>query len=383
MAKEAAYTVAEQDSTRTFEAPDLAYRPPTPKNYRPRMGLIGCGGITQTHLTAYREQGLDVVMLCDIRREAAEARQEAFYPHARVVTDHRQVLEDASIDVVDVALHPRERVPVVLEALKAGKHVLSQKPFAVDLEEGQSLVEAAEQNGVKLAVNQNGRWAPHVAYLREATRARLVGQVSSVDLSIAWNHNGVVDTPFDQIPHLVLYDFAIHWFDMLHCYLRDHTPRSVFAQVKPAAGQKTRPPLLAQVLVDFDDAQASILLRANTAHGHQDSSTLIGEHGTLRSTGPNLGEQTVTLHTDQGHATATLEGTWFPSGFAGTMGELLCAIEEDRQPSNSGADNLHSLALCFAAMASAERGEPVPVGEVRKMDPSWLSYAGESEDSSR
>ena len=66
-------------------------------------------------------------------------------------------------------------------------------------------------------------------------------------------------------------------------------------------------------------------------------------------------------------ATPKLEGCWFPDGFHGTMGELLRAIEEDRQPSNSGHDNLASLALCFAAVASAERGEPVVPGSVTRL----------------
>ena len=56
--------------------------------------------------------------------------------------------------------------------------------------------------------------------------------------------------------------------------------------------------------------------------------------------------------------------TWFTNGFHGTMAELLCAIEEDRQPSNNAADNLDCLALCFAAVESAERGEPIRPGSV-------------------
>jgi len=56
-----------------------------------------------------------------------------------------------------------------------------------------------------------------------------------------------------------------------------------------------------------------------------------------------------------------------PDGFRGTMGELLCAIEEDREPRNSARNNLQSLALCFAALASADSGEPVSPWEARKV----------------
>lgn len=54
---------------------------------------------------------------------------------------------------------------------------------------------------------------------------------------------------------------------------------------------------------------------------------------------------------------------------AGTMGELLCAIEEDREPDNSASNNLHSLALCFAAMESSRSGQIEIPGKVRQAGP--------------
>ena len=85
----------------------------------------------------------------------------------------------------------------------------------------------------------------------------------------------------------------------------------------------------------------------------------MGSKGTMRSVGPSLLEQRVTLFTESAVASPELAGCWFPDGFQGAMAELLCAIEEDREPLHSARDNLRSLALCFAAIESAERGEPV------------------------
>jgi hypothetical protein len=62
-----------------------------------------------------------------------------------------------------------------------------------------------------------------------------------------------------------------------------------------------------------------------------------------------------------------LEGAWFTDGFHGTMGELLCAVEEQREPLNSARENLKSLALCFAAIASASEGKPKIPGKVRRL----------------
>jgi hypothetical protein len=62
-----------------------------------------------------------------------------------------------------------------------------------------------------------------------------------------------------------------------------------------------------------------------------------------------------------------LEGQWFDDGFAGTMGELICAIEDDREPLNGARENLTSLALTFAAVASRKSGQEVQVGTVRTL----------------
>lgn len=362
-------------------APELDYRPPRPRRYRPKIGLIGCGGITQHHLEAYREAGYDVAALCDLDRERAEQRRKDFYPEADLYTDAAEVFERSDIDVVDLATHPKPRAQLLLDAVAAGKHVLSQKPFVFDLDHGQRVIDAAAKAGVKVAVNQNGRWAPHVAWMRAAIREGLIGDIESVDASVYWNHNWCADTPFDDIPHLILYDFAIHWFDMVHCYTPGLTPRRISARTLATPTQRTRPPLLAQAMIEFDTAQASLQFRADTHFVSSDRTTIVGSKGTLVSHGPDLNQQTVTLHTESGESRPVLEGCWFPTGFDGTMSELLCAIEDDREPSNSAADNLSPLALAYAAMSATEQehAAAVDIGSVRRMKPGWLSYAAETD----
>ncbi len=351
----------------SFPAPELPYEPRRPSHYRPAIGLIACGGITHHHLTAYRAAGYRVVALCDLVLARAKRRRDEFYPEADVYRDYRKLLARDDIEVVDIATHPPERLKLIRDALLARKHVLSQKPFVLDLDAGSRLADLADRKGVKLAVNQNGRWAPYFSYMRQAIAAGLVGRVNAAHLSVHWNHTWVKGTVFEKIKHLILYDFAIHWFDMLHCFLGDRTARRVFASQASTQGQPVRPPMLGQVLVEFDDAQASLAFDADTHFGPQERAYVTGSRGTLLSVGPDSKQQTVTLSTEQGLATPLLTGRWFSDGFRGTMGELLCAIEEEREPSNSARDNLHSLALCFAAVASAERHEPVVPGTVRRL----------------
>ena len=144
----------------------------------------------------------------------------------------------------------------------------------------------------------------------------------------------------------------MHWFDFLSSLIGARGT-SVYATRNRAAGQQAKPPLLAQALVAFDGGQASLVFDAAIKHGPLDQTFVGGTKGSLASTGPNLGEQSVTLTTAEGVARPTLEGAWFNDGFAGTMGELLVAVEEKREPLNGARGNLDSLALCFAAIQSA------------------------------
>jgi predicted dehydrogenase len=361
------YEIKSNDRKQAATAPAFAYRPADPKSYRPKIGMIGCGGITESHLKAYKAAGYQVAAFCDVIPERAEKRRADFYPNAAVFSDHRYVLDLMDIEVVDIATHPEDRLEVIEHALLSQKHVLSQKPFVTDLDAGERLVALADRVERKLAVNQNGRWAPHFSYMRQAVQSAAIGDVLGAHLGVHWNHDWVAGTPFDCIHHVVLYDFAIHWFDILSCFMGDRKATRVFASTAHAKSQKAKPPLLGQALVEYEDAQATLVFDALTRFGSLDATILTGTEGTLSSTGPDLGKQTVTLTTSSGTASPNLEGSWFPDGFHGTMGELLCAIEEDREPSNSAKNNLASLALCFAALRSAETGLPQTPGKVRRM----------------
>ncbi|MGA2379870.1 MAG: Gfo/Idh/MocA family oxidoreductase [Spirochaetia bacterium] len=348
-------------------APDLPYAPADPMSSHPRIGLIGCGGISIQHLRAYRDAGYDVAMLCDRSEGKAREAQKKYYPEADVSADFRDVLRRDDIDVVDLAAHPGDRAAMYEPAIEAGKHILSQKPFVTDIDFGLSIVEQAEKKGVRLAVNQNGRWAPHWSWIRQAIASGFLGEVTSVRTAVNWDHNWVAGSVFEDIHSLILYDFGIHWFDIVSCFMGPRTPLRVYASTARAPTQRARPPLLSQALIEYERGQAELFFDANTLFGEQDCTFVAGTRGTATSCGPDLNAQSVTLATADGRARPVLEGKWFPDGFHGTMGELLRAVEEKREPLNSARNNLKSLELCFAAIASAATHLPVEPGAVRKL----------------
>ncbi len=354
-------------TVREFPAPKLNYQPQSPKRYQPRIGLIGCGGITKSHLDAYRAAGWNVVALCDRIEAASRERQQEFFPKAELFTDHRELLARADVDVVDIALHPVPRVAVIEDAIRAGKHILSQKPFALDLDVGARLVALAKKRGVKLAVNQNGRWSPYIRYLSQAIQRGLIGEVQSVAINLNWDHTWIRGTPFEKVHHVVLYDFAIHWFDMAALFFQGRNALSVFAANAVAPGQQLKPPMIGSTTVAFEGGTAALHFDAHSRFGPEESIVITGSEGTLRARGPICAAHDITLFTKRGFARPVLQGKWFNDGFRGTMGELLRAIEEDREPSNAARENLRSLEICFAAVKAADTGKAQTPGKVRRL----------------
>jgi len=361
MDKDENYGLSTEKPNQQIKPPKIEYLPPKPKVYRPKIGLIGACGISGYHLKAYKEMGLEVVAIASRTLEKAVQRRDEYFPDAVVFEDYREMLKREEIEVLDITPHPVDRIPIIREALLSKKHVLSQKPFVLEVNEGRDLIRLARENKVKLAVNQNGRWAPHFSYMRQAIRQGLIGRPVSVDFSLQWDQTWISGNPaFEEIPHMVLLDFAVHWFDIAAAFMEGQKATSIYASTIRYNEQEYQPPALASCIINYRQAQVRMAFNAHARWGEEDVTTVVGTEGTLRSRGPGLNEQPlIEIFTKAGEVKVPLKGSWFESGFKGAMGELLCAIEEDREPSHGAADNLRSLELSFAALESADTNQMV------------------------
>lgn len=340
-------------SSKVIKAPDFNYKPPITKSYNPYIAIVGTGGITSTHLAAYKKAKYKIEILFNRTLSKAKKLRDIYFPKAKITNNFNDILNNKKIEILDITLHPEEREEFIKKGILAGKHILSQKPFVNNLKVGKKLVKLAKKNNVKIAINQNGRWAPHFAYIREAVKNNLIGDVISCHTSIQWNHSWIKNTEFENNYDLILYDFGIHWFDFLTSILGNRII-NVFASQNKAITQTVKPPLLSQCLVQLNQGQASLIFDGFTNFGTQDRTIITGTKGTIISVGPDLGKQKIEIYTRKGKSSPKLQGSWFNDGFHGTMGELLSSIEEKRNPLNNAEDNLLSLKLTFAALESSK-----------------------------
>ena len=142
----------------------------------------------------------------------------------RVYASAEELLADPEVRYVDLATGPEGRLDWIEAAVDAGKHVLAQKPLtlsAADLDRLPALLARAEAAGVRVAVNHNGRWAPRggrrPCCVRDGRIGDLVGVTHLHDKPLP----PLVGTPFDDVPHMLLTDYLLHWVDITRTWLAD------------------------------------------------------------------------------------------------------------------------------------------------------------------
>lgn len=125
-----------------------------------KIGIIGCGGIANgKHMPSLAQlDDVEMVAFCDIIREKAEAAAQKFgTPDAKVYEDYKELLADPSITVVHVCTPNRAHSFITVDALNAGKHVMCEKPMAINSAEAKKMLDAAERTGKKLTIGYQNR----------------------------------------------------------------------------------------------------------------------------------------------------------------------------------------------------------------------------------
>lgn len=336
-------------------------------DYRPRfptrgygIGVLGCGQIAQTaHLPAYGKYGLKVASVWSRTPATTQDVTDRFQFVESVAASAQELLADPAVDIVDIATPVEHRLDWVAAAVDAGKHVLSQKPLTTDLARLQPVLDHAAARGVRIAVNQNGRWAPAWRLATLLVDDGAVGEVVGVTHLHDKPLPPLAGTPFDDIEHMLLADYLVHWTDITRCWLRGKSVSTVRAvdSRTPLQPESARNPQAATMLLTCTDGATAALRVVGDVRTRRPACPfwIHGTEGTIR--GSLLGGSDF-LELERGELSTrfALDGQWFVDGFAGTMGELMCAVDEGRDPSNSAADNVATVSITLAACASAGRG---------------------------
>jgi predicted dehydrogenase len=366
----------------TTPSANLNYLPSQPEGRGLGIGVVGAGFIVRDcHLPAYADAGFRVLGITSRSTKHASA-SPTLSAAPRVYDSLEEMLDDQAIDIVDIAVPPREQPAIIdriIEHRRRVRGILAQKPLAMSYADAARIVEACSRAGVVLQVNQNMRYDHSVRALKSLIDQGLLGEpvLATIEMRaiphwMPWAQDG---------RSLSTFIMSIHHLDTFRYWLGD--PERILASTRP--DPRTRFPhtdgINLYVLEFANGARASgwddvwagparegaapdIVVRWRFEGTEGLACGAIGWPGW-----PDRVPSTIDYSTkrDQGawHR-PRWEQAWFSDAFAGTMGSLLHAVATGGEPDIPGHDNLKTIALCEAVLAGAREHRVVRLDEFTK-----------------
>ncbi len=185
-----------------------------------KVGLVGAGGIAQSYLRVFQEiTGARITAVADTRPRAANTMAEAV--RGTAYPSYRALLEDSDVDAILVCTPPSTHPEIVLEGIESGRHVLCEKPLAIDVASARAMVSAADAAGVVFTMAAKFRFVKDVIRARQIVASGILGELivvenlfaSRVDMTRRWNSDPAISGGG------VLIDNGTHSVDVVRYFL--------------------------------------------------------------------------------------------------------------------------------------------------------------------
>lgn len=181
-----------------------------------RVAMIGYGAIGFEHGAAISNvPGLTYAVVCD-RNEARLQEAAQAFPGVSTYVDHNKVAEDPEIDVVFVSTPPNTHATIALQMLRAGKHVVVEKPFSLTVAEADAMIQLAREQQRVLTVYQSRRWDPDYLAIKQEIERDTIGPVFHLETFIGgYQHPCDYWHSHEPVSGGVFYDWGSHYLDWI------------------------------------------------------------------------------------------------------------------------------------------------------------------------
>jgi UDP-N-acetyl-2-amino-2-deoxyglucuronate dehydrogenase len=335
-----------------------------------RIALVGCGRISQNHFDAIAKvDGLALSAVCDVVE--ARAREAGERLNVPAFTNYQQMLASAEADAVTICtpsgLHSAQGVL----AARAGKHVITEKPMAITLEQADALVDACDSSDVRLFVVKQNRLNPSIQLLKRAVEKGRFGRIYLANTTVRWHRP---QEYYDAASWRGTWEFdggafmnqASHYVDLIQWLIGP--VESVMAKTATQARR-----------IEAEDSGVAVLKFRNGALGvievnvlthpknWEGSITIMGEKGTVKigGTAVNKVEHWAFADYDDDDKLIEAASTTPPSvygfGHLGYYRNVLSVLRGAAEPETDGRAGRKSLELILGIYASAKTGRDVPL----------------------
>ena len=331
------------------------------------FGIVGCGSIADTHIAALKDiPGAKLVGVSSRGEErAAETgeREGCFW-----TTDYKELLARPDIDVICITTSSGSHAAIGLDAVKAGKHVIVEKPIAMTAESAWELVQAARTKGVKLAVISQSRFAEDYQAVRKAIDQNAIGRLLLAEVSLPFYRTQAYYASADWRGTVredggALMNQGIHPIDLLLWFGGDVT--TVFGKTATQTHRMEAEDLGLAILQFKSGAFGTIMASTSFQPGFPSTLRLYGEKGTIRVQGYTIEHWTAEgMERPELAKAGDFGGAADPKAISSAyhrmqLADMIEAIEQDRDPAVTGEDGYRAVRLIETIYRSSKEGREI------------------------
>ena len=337
------------------------------------VGIIGYGGafgMGKIHGEALNGQlGCKTVAVCDTDPERVKHAKTELGDSIKTYTKYQDLLADDKVDLVIVILPHNLHAEVCIAASQAGKHVVTEKPFCITLDEADAMIAAADKAGTMLSCFHNRRWDGDFRQMLSLIKAGEIGDIFHADAATGgWGMPNNWWRASKPVSGGVLYDWGAHYVD----WLLNFIPRrieSVSAVLHKHTWHNTSNEDYALVTLRFEGGISATLEQGQLVSVPRAGWRILGTKGGLSNEGPG-GEVTLTKHAHGSRGQAKLD-KWEPNWHSYYQNVINHLIMDE--PLIVTADQARRTIAIFdlAEKSHAQGGTPLPVPGEESYEPDY------------
>lgn len=343
-----------------------------------KVGIIGCGKIAQVrHIPEYvNNENAELAAFYDMNTE--RAKELAGLYGGRVCESYQEMLADPTIDAVSVCTANNVHAAITIAALRAGKHVLCEKPMATTLEECEAMVSAAKETGKILMIGHNQRLTKAHAKAKRLLDEGIIGNV--ITFRTTFGHGGPESWSIDSGKNVWFFDkqkatmgamadLGIHKTDLIQFLtgqkVVETTARVVTLNKRDSKGNLIGVDDNAVCIYRMSGGALGTMTASWTYYGAEDNSTILyGTKGIMRIyDDPSYSIKVVTSDGETILYDIDQIQTNDKQTSSGVIDQFMDCLVNGRMPELSGEEALSAMRAVFASIRSSETGRTIAVNQ--------------------
>lgn len=340
-----------------------------------KYALIGCGRISTNHIKAAMNNKLEIIAVCDIVPKNMEKLLENHgLGEERAIkryTDYKQMIKENEIELISIATESGLHAEIALYCIENNVHVIIEKPMAMSIAEADKIIALAAEKNVRVSACHQNRFNIAVQQMRKALEDGRFGKISHGSIHVRWNRN---KNYYEQAPWRgtwaqdggALMNQCIHGIDLLRWMMGDEV-ESVYGVTKQQFHHYLEAEDIGMAVVKFKNGAIATIEGTTNVYPQNLEETLylFGENGTVKLGGKSTNNIDVWNFADESEEDQKNKGleektsNVYGNGHTSLFADMICAIEENREPYVDAQAGKRALEMILAIYKSQRTGEVV------------------------